>query len=52
MLHVRKFNDLGELNARLRDAGAADAALIDEVMSAACRRYASLGQTASLSSEN
>ena len=46
MLHVRKFNDLGELNARLRDAGAADAALIDEVMSAACRRYPSLGQTA------
>jgi hypothetical protein len=46
MLHVRKFNDLGELNARLRDAEMADAILVDEVMRAACRRYPSLGQTA------
>src|SRR5215469_12677785 len=45
MLHVRKFRDLGELNARLRDAGEADAALFNEVISAACRRYPSLGQT-------
>jgi hypothetical protein len=45
MLHIRKFSDPGELNARLRDAGAADAALIDEVIGAACRRYPSLGQT-------
>jgi hypothetical protein len=45
MLHIRTFNDLGELNARLRDAGAADAALINEVIGAACRRYPSLGQT-------
>ena len=45
MLHVRKFGDLGELNARLRDAGRADAILFDEVISAACRRYPSLGQT-------
>ena len=45
MLHVRKFRDLGELNAHLRDAGEADAALFDEVISAACRRYPSLGQT-------
>ncbi|HEY2247037.1 MAG TPA: hypothetical protein VGH70_06320 [Bradyrhizobium sp.] len=45
MLHVRKFGDLGELNARLRDAGAAHAALIEEAMDAACRRYPSLGQT-------
>ena len=43
--HVRKFHDLGELHARLRDAEAADAALIDEVIGAACRRYPSLGQT-------
>ena len=45
MLHVKKFHDLGELNARLRDAGKADAALIDDVIEAACRRYPSLGQT-------
>ena len=45
MLHVTKFHDLGELNARLRDAGKADAALINEVIYAACRRYPSLGQT-------
>jgi hypothetical protein len=45
MLHVREFHDLGELNARLRDAGAADAALLNEIISAACRRYPSLGQT-------
>jgi hypothetical protein len=45
MLHVREFHDLGELNTRLRDAGAADAALVNEVISAACRRYPSLGQT-------
>jgi hypothetical protein len=45
MLHVRKFHDLGELYARLRDAGAADATLVNEVIGAACRRYPSLGQT-------
>ena len=45
MLHVRKFSDLGELNPRLRDAGKADAALVNEVIGAACRRYPSLGQT-------
>jgi len=45
MLHVRKFSDLSELNRRLREAGLADAALFDEVMNAACRRYPSLGQT-------
>ena len=45
MLHVRKFHDLGGLNVRLRDAGAADAALVNEVIGAACRRYPSLGQT-------
>jgi hypothetical protein len=45
MLHIGKFSDPGELNARLRDAAAADAALIDEVIGAACRRYPSLGQT-------
>jgi hypothetical protein len=45
MPHVRTFSDLGELNARLRDAGATDAALFKEVIGAACRRYPSLGQT-------
>jgi hypothetical protein len=45
MLHIRKFHDLGELNGRLRDAAEADAALVNEVMNAACRRYPSLGQT-------
>ena len=45
MLHVREFHDLGALNARLRDAGAADAALVNEVIGAACRRYPSPGQT-------
>jgi hypothetical protein len=45
MLHDRKFSDLGELCARLRDAGAADAPLVNEVMGAACRRYPALGQT-------
>jgi hypothetical protein len=45
MLHVRKFHDLGELSERLRDTGAADAALVNEVIGAACRRYPSLGQT-------
>jgi hypothetical protein len=44
MLHIRKLNDLGELNARLRNAGAADATLVNEVIDAACRRYPSLGQ--------
>jgi hypothetical protein len=45
MLHVRKFSDLGELNARLQNAGAVDAILIEEVIGAACRRYPLLGQT-------
>ena len=45
MLHVREFHDLGELSTRLRDSGVADAALVNEVISAACRRYPSLGET-------
>ena len=45
MLHIREFHDLGELNTRLRDAGTAGAALVNEVISAACRRYPSLSQT-------
>jgi len=45
MLHVTKSFDLGELNTRLRDAAVADAALVNEVIGAACRRYPSLGQT-------
>jgi hypothetical protein len=45
MLHIREFGDLGELNARLRGVGKADAALITAVVGAACRRYPSLGQT-------
>ncbi len=45
MLHVREINDLGDLNRRLRDAGQANATLVDEVIGAACQRYPSLGQT-------
>ena len=45
MPHVSKFCDLGKLNARLRDTGTADAALVGEVITVACRRYPSLGQT-------
>ena len=30
MLHVEKFHDLGELNARLRDAGAASTTLTND----------------------
>ena len=45
MLHARTFHDLVALNARLRNAEAADAALIGEVIGAACRRLPSLGQT-------
>jgi hypothetical protein len=45
MLHVGTFGDIGELNARLRDAGSVDAALVNEVIGTACRRYPSLGQS-------
>jgi hypothetical protein len=45
MLYVSEFHDLGEINARLRDAAVADATLVKEVIGAACRRYPSLGQT-------
>ena len=45
MLHIRKFSDLGELSARLRDAAKANTDLVNEVIGSACRRYPSLGQT-------
>jgi hypothetical protein len=45
MLHVRTFSESVELNARLRHAGAADAALLNEVIGVVCRRYPSLGRT-------
>jgi hypothetical protein len=36
--------DLGALGERIRNAGNADAAIVADVMSAACRRFPSLGQ--------
>ena len=45
MLHVRKFHDLGELNARTARREAADAALIGEASARPAERYPSLGQT-------
>jgi hypothetical protein len=45
MLHIRDINDLGALTRRLTDAATADAALVGDVIDAACRRYPSLGQT-------
>jgi len=38
-------HDLGELACRLREASQANAAIMAEVISAACRRFPSLGQT-------
>jgi hypothetical protein len=44
MLHIREFSDIGKLTARLRNADEVDAALINEAIGAACRRYPSPGQ--------
>jgi hypothetical protein len=42
---MREHHDLGELNERLRTASAVNAALMDEVIVTACRRFPSLGQS-------
>lgn len=42
---MRQHHDLGELSDRLHRAGEANAALVDEVIASACRRYPSLGQS-------
>ena len=47
MLHPEERSqeqDLGELGERLRNASNADDAIVIDVISAACRRYPSLGQ--------
>jgi hypothetical protein len=41
---MREHHDFGEPSERLRNATAANAALVAEVITAACRRYPSLGQ--------
>jgi len=41
MLHLTPQQDLGE---RIRNASAANAALVADIIGAACRRFASLGQ--------
>lgn len=41
---MRQHHDLHGLSDRLRKAGEANAALMDEVIAAACRRHPSLGQ--------
>jgi hypothetical protein len=45
MLALSEHHDPGELNDRLRDAPAATAALISEIISETCRRFPSMGQT-------
>jgi hypothetical protein len=45
MLALSEHHDPGELNDRLRDALAATAALMSEVISQSCRRFPSMGQT-------
>jgi hypothetical protein len=45
MLALSEHHDPGELNDRLRDAPAATAALMSEVISQTCRRFPSMGQT-------
>jgi hypothetical protein len=45
MLHVSEFRVLGELKARLGNAGEADAALLNDVIGATSRRYCFIGQT-------
>jgi hypothetical protein len=45
MLQIIKSQNLGELGARLRDAGEADARLMTEVLEVACHRYPSLGES-------
>ena len=45
MLALSEYHDPGELNDRLRDAPAATADLISEIISETCRRFPSVGQT-------
>ena len=45
MLALSEHHDPGELNERLRDAPAATAGLISEIISETCRRFPSMGQT-------
>ena len=45
MLALSEHHDPGELNDRLRDAPAATAGLISEIISETCRRFPSMGQT-------
>jgi hypothetical protein len=45
MLDHSEHHDPGQLNDRLRDAPAATAALISEIISETCRRFPSMGQT-------
>ena len=45
MLALSEHHDPGELNDRLRDAPAATAALISEIIGETCRRFPSMGQT-------
>ena len=45
MLALSEYHDPGELNDRLRDAPAATAGLISEIISETCRRFPSIGQT-------
>src|SRR5712672_4528731 len=45
MLALSEHHEPGELNDRLRDAPAATAALMSEVISQTCRRFPSMGQS-------
>ncbi len=45
MLALSEHHDPGELNDRLRDAPAATAALMSEVIAQTCRRFPSMGLT-------
>jgi hypothetical protein len=45
MLALSEHHDPGELNDRLRDAPAATAGLISEIISETCRRFPSMGQS-------
>jgi hypothetical protein len=45
MLTLSEHHDPGELNDRLRDAPAATAALLSEIINETCRRFPSMGQT-------
>jgi hypothetical protein len=46
MQQALEHHELGELNDRLRNASEASAALLGDVIAAACRRFPSMGQSA------